>query len=149
MASSGAANLSKTQQYSQRRFAESSPKTLVGLHKSEVQLKKMIDTLEQQQNTAVNNIANHQQAMKMSWRRLEERRSTSPLMTSREKRNEQAKNSRKGMLLQSNTRLYVDKTPEIYSNTESLQGPDAAASHNGLGERRSTVSAGGPRQGEN
>lgn len=110
MASSSAAQRSKAQQY---RFAESSPKTLVGLHKTDAQLKKMIDSLDHEQNTAVNSIANHQQAMKMSWRRLEERRSSSPLMTRAEK-NEQAKSSKRGMMLQSNTRLYVDKTPEIY-----------------------------------
>lgn len=114
MASSSAANMTKFQQYSQRRFGESSARTLVGLHKTEVQLKKMIDTLDHQQNTAVNNIANHQQAMKMSWRRLEERRSTSPHMTRAEKKAQQAKGNKKGMLLQSNTKLYVDKTPDIY-----------------------------------
>ena len=117
MASSSATNLSKT--YGQRRFAETNPRTLVGLHKADVQLKKMVDTLEQQQNTSVSNIANHQQALKMSWRRLEERRSASPLLTTREKKNaEQSNSSKRGMLLQSNTRLYTEKTPEIYNVTD-------------------------------
>ena len=114
MASSGAASHSKIQQYSQRRFAETNQKTLVGLQKTDSQLKKMMDTLEQQQKTAVSNIANHQQAMKMSWRRLEERRSSSPLMTRKEKEEVQAKKAKKAMMLQSNTRLFVDKTPQIY-----------------------------------
>lgn len=100
--------------HSQRKFAESSAKTLVGLQKSEVKLKKMVDSLERQQNTAVSNIANHQQAMKMSWRRLEERRSTSPLMTRHEKK-EKEEAKKKGMLLQSNTKLYVRGTPQVYS----------------------------------
>lgn len=119
MASSNAANMSRIQQYSQRKFGESSPRVLVGLHKTDVQLKKKIDCLEHQQSTAVNNIANHQQAMKMSWRRLEERRSSSPNMTRAEKTTQQAKGSKKGMLLQSNTKLYVDKTPEIYDTVSS------------------------------
>ena len=140
MASSNAANMSKAQQYSQRRFGESNPRTLVGLHKTEVQLKKMIDTLEHQQNTAVNNIANHQQAMKMSWRRLEERRSTSPHMTRADKKAQQAKGG-KGMLLQSNTRLYVEKTPDIYETG----GRPSTVDDSSLGRPTS-----GPRmQGEN
>ena len=104
----------KSSQYSQRKFAESSPKTLVGLHKTDVQLKKMMESLDRQQNTAVNNLANHQQAMKMSWRRLEERRSTSPLMTRHEKKHKEEANARRGLLLQSNTRLYVRGTPQVY-----------------------------------
>lgn len=96
-----------------RKFAEGSSKTVVGLHKTEVQLKKMIDTLDHQQNTAVNNIANHQQAMKMSWRRLEEKRAASPQLQ-RDKK-EDGKRAKKGMLLQSNTRLYVNATPEVYN----------------------------------
>lgn len=125
MASSGAASLSKIQQSRNRRFAESSPKTLVGLHKADAQLKMMMDTLDHQQSTAVNNIANHQQAMKMSWRRLEERRSTSPLMSRAENKKEKAKDSKRTMLLQSNTRLYVNKTPSIY-NPEGSARPVTA-----------------------
>lgn len=118
MASSNAANMSKAQQHSQRKFAESSSRVLVSLHKTDVKMKKMMDSLEQQQHTAVNNIANHQQAMKMSWRRLEEKRSSSPNMTRAEK-TQQAKGSKKGMLLQSSTKLSVDKTPEIYDTRSS------------------------------
>lgn len=109
------AHMPKAHQHGKRRFTESNQKTLVDKQKNEVKLKKMIDTLEHQQSTAVNNIANHQQAMKMSWRRLEERRSASPLLTRQEKKREEAKDTRRGLLLQSNTKLYVNKTPEIYN----------------------------------
>jgi hypothetical protein len=134
MASSNAASMSKIQQYSQRRFGESNPKTLVTIHKADIQLKKMITSLEHEESTAVNNIANHQQAMKMSWRRLEEKRSSSPDISRPEKT--KAKWSKRGMMLQSNTKLSVDSTPEIYgerpatvddnmvgrSSTERMQG---------------------------
>ncbi len=104
--------------HSRRNYGEGSPKTIVGLQKTDVQLKKMMDNLDRQQHTAVNNIANHQQAMKMSWRRLEERRSASPLLTRSDKKKEETKKSKRGLMLQSNTKLYVNKTPEIY-NPES------------------------------
>lgn len=145
MASSNAANLSKVKQSSQRRFAESSPRTLVGLHKCDVKLKKMVDSLEHQQNTAINNIANHQQAMKMSWRRLEERRATSPLMTRTDKKREQAKSSKKMMLLQSNTKLYVDQTPKIYG-TETYGGSSRPTTVDDSLIGRSSAAA---EQGEN
>ena len=101
------------------KFAESSHKTMVGLNKTDVKFQKELASLEKQQNTAVTNIANYQQAMKMSWRRLEERRAESPTLSKRmEKKKEKDK---KGLLLQSNTKLYVDKTPSIY-NPEAGSG---------------------------
>lgn len=109
MASSGA---HLHQKPSNRKFAEGSSRTIVGLHKTENQLKKMIDSLEHQQNTAVNNIANHQQAMKMSWRRLEEKRTSSPQLATKK---EETKKKKQGLLLQSNTKLYVSTTPAIYN----------------------------------
>lgn len=115
MASSSGQNKTKASQYSRRKFAEQSLRTLVGIQKNEVKLKKEMETLEQQQNTSVNNIANHQQAMKMSWRRLEEKKRESPLLTRAQKDHGDAKSSKRGMLLQSSTKLYVDKTPDIYS----------------------------------
>ena len=116
---------SKSQQYSKRRFAESSPQTIVGLQKTDVQCKKMMDSLERQQNTAVNNIANHQQAMKMSWRRLEERRAQSPTMNRQEMKKE-VKKEKKGLMLQSNTKLFVNKTSEIYDPDNTLNKETAA-----------------------
>lgn len=109
------ANRPKTHHHGSRKFAESSARTMVGLQKTEVKFKKMADSLERQQNTAINNIANHQQAMKMSWRRLEERRTASPLLTTKEKQQkDDTSKAKKGMMLQSNTRLYVKGTPQVY-----------------------------------
>ena len=122
MASSGA----HFPQKHARRFAEGSSKTAVGLHKTEVQLKKKMDSLDQQQNTAINNIANHQQAMKMSWRKLEEKRTASPQLGRDNRKKEDPKKSTKGMLLQSNTKLYVNATPEVYNVASHATRPTTA-----------------------
>lgn len=101
---------------SKRQFAESNPHTLVGLQKVKVQLEKEISKLDKQQATAVSNIANHQQAMKMTWRRQEQRRSMESPLLSRSVRNiEQCEElgPRRG-LFQSKTKLYVRNTPDIY-----------------------------------
>ena len=101
---------------SKRQFAESNPHTLVGLQKAKVQLEKEISKLEKQQATAVTNIANHQQAMKMTWRRLEQRRAMeSPLLSRSAHSSELGEESgpRRG-LFYSNTKLYVKNTPDIY-----------------------------------
>ncbi|KAL5499622.1 hypothetical protein EMCRGX_G011074 [Ephydatia muelleri] len=102
------------------QYAESSSKTLIGLQKVNVQLQKEIDSIEKQKKTAVNNIANHQQALKMSWRRLEQQRNmaSSPLLTRATTAPSDAnpRQPRKG-ILQSNTRLYVNATPQVYDST--------------------------------
>ena len=104
------------------QYAESSSKTLIGLQKVNVQLQKEIDSLEKQKKTAVNNIANHQQALKMSWRRLEQQRNMagSPQLTraTTAPTDAQPRQPRKG-LLQSNTRLYVNSTPQVYDSSAS------------------------------
>ena len=46
-------------------FLESSPRTVVGLAKVEVQLQKELGKLERQAQTAVSNIANHQQVREL------------------------------------------------------------------------------------
>lgn len=99
------------------KFAESSHKTTVGLNKTDVKFQKELASLERQKNTTMNNIANTQQAMKMSWRRLEERRAESPTLSKRMEKKEEDRRGRKGLLLQSNTKLYVNKTPSIYDPT--------------------------------
>lgn len=99
-----------------RQFAESNPHTLVGLQKVKVQLEKEISKLDKQQTTAVTNIANHQQAMKMTWRRLEQRRMMeSPLLSRSKQESEHPSESgpRRG-LFHSKTKLYVKNTPDIY-----------------------------------
>lgn len=105
------------------QYAESSSKTLIGLQKVNVQLQKEIDSIEKQKKTAVNNIANHQQALKMSWRRLEQQRNvaSSPLQsraTTAPTDGANPRQLRKG-ILQSNTRLYVAATPQVYDSIAS------------------------------
>lgn len=97
-------------------FAETNPRTLVGLQKSRVQLDKELTKLEKQAKTSVSNIANHQQAMKMSWRRLEQSRNQESPLLSRggARRKEEELERRKMGLLHSNTKLYVKATPSIY-----------------------------------
>ena len=111
-------SMARQKRYGQ--YAESSSKTLIGLQKVNVQLQKEIDSIEKQKKTAVNNIANHQQALKMSWRRLEQQRNmaSSPLLTRATTAPSDAnpRQPRKG-ILQSNTRLYVNATPQVYDST--------------------------------
>ena len=100
--------------HSKRHFAESNPHTLVGLQKVKIQLEKEINKLEKQQATAVTNIANHQQAMKMTWRRLQQRHvGESPPLT-RSKDSEHTGSRPKHGLFHSKTKLYVSNTPNIY-----------------------------------
>lgn len=115
-------SMARQKRYGQ--FAESSSKTLIGLQKVNVQLQKEIDSIEKQKKTAVNNITNHQQALKMSWRRLEQQRnaaSSSPLLTratTAPSADANSRQPRKG-ILQSNTRLYVSATPQVYDATSA------------------------------
>ena len=102
--------------HNKRQFAESNPHTLVGLQKVKVQLEKEITKLDKQQATAVTNIANHQQAMKMTWRQLQQRRmAESPLLSRSKQDVEDANESgvRRG-LFHSKTKLYVRNTPNVY-----------------------------------
>lgn len=112
---------------SKRQFAESNPHTLVGLQKVKVQLEKEINKLDKQQATAVSNIANHQQAMKMTWRRQEQRRITESPLLSRSARNVdhgEEPGPRRG-LFHSKTKLYVRNTPDIYHpEAEGNEGTD-------------------------
>ena len=107
------------------KFAETSHKTTVGLNKTDVKFQKELESLERQKNTSMNNIANHQQAMKMSWKRLEERRAESPTLSQRREKKEEQKNNKKGLLFQTNTKLYVDKTPSIYHPETGTSDDDA------------------------
>ena len=109
---------------SKRHFAESNPHTLVGLQKVKIQLEKEINKLDRQQATAVTNIANHQQAMKMTWRRLQQRRVAESPPLSRSKDVENPSNSGPKLgLFHSKTKLYVSNTPNIYH-------PEAAGTEN-------------------
>lgn len=97
--------------------AETRPRTMVGLHRADVQLQHKLERIDRQAFTAVSNIANHQQAMKMSWRRLEAQRN-SPKVTqrtrSRSLSDQQVAGPRRSLLSSNKTRLYVSATPQVY-----------------------------------
>lgn len=97
--------------------AETRPRTMVGLHRADVQLQHELDRIDRQAFTAVSNIANHQQAMKMSWRRLEAQRN-SPKMSQRPRSrscsDHQLNEPRRSLLSSNKTRLYVSATPQVY-----------------------------------
>lgn len=90
---------------------------MVGLHRADVQLQHELDRIDRQAFTAVSNIANHQQAMKMSWRRLEAQRNSpkmSPRPRSRSCTDQQLTRPRRSLLSSNKTRLYVSATPQVY-----------------------------------
>ena len=96
---------------SRRLISSTGSRTKVELHQVDVQLQKEIDRLERQQNAAVSNIANHQQAMKMSWRRLEQKRaSENPPKSSSIETNPSAPAPKRG-IFHSNTKLNVAANP--------------------------------------
>lgn len=102
--------------------AETRPRTMVGLHRADVQLQHELEKIDRQAFTAVSNIANHQQAMKMSWRRLEAQRN-SPKMSQRPRSrscsDHQLAGPRRSLLSSNKTRLYVATTPQIYFGSGS------------------------------
>ena len=120
--------------------AETSPRTLVGLHRVNAQLQQELDKIDRQAFTAVSNIANHQQVMKMSWRRLEAQRS-SPKAGAKRSSSTDSQNpapSRSLMLTSNKTKLYVSATPQIYSGgSQQLQEP--------TGEEEEAMGKGGNR----
>lgn len=110
-------------------YAETNPRTLVGLQKVNVQLQKELDKLDRQAHTAVSNIANHQQAMKMSWRRLEAQRdfgNASPRVRRAAERLPASPGPRRS-LFSSNTLLYVNATPDVYGRRTDEQKDAEAA----------------------
>lgn len=111
-----------------RQFAERNPRTLVGIQKVNVQLQKELEKLDRQQATAVSNIANHQQAMKMTWRRLEQKRAMeSPLLSRTSTQKNEEGGARKG-IFHSKTKLYVSKTPDIYHPSSEKNATSAETS---------------------
>lgn len=128
-------------------FGETSSRTMVGLQKVNVQLQKEMDKLDKQAQTAVTNIANHQQAMKMSWRRLEQKRNAESPLLSRTSKHANADSpspsERRGML-SSKTRLYVRSTPNIYHPRERGKEEEGSGESSGRGQegRQEDPSAG-------
>lgn len=103
---------------SKRVVSGHSSRTRVEMHQVDVQLQKEIDRLERQQSAAVTNIANHQQAMKMTWRKLEQRRaSSSPLVSRQKEPVVSSPSSRRG--LHSSTKPFVS-TSDVAPPTQTV-----------------------------
>ena len=127
--------------------AETNPRTLVGLQKAGVQLQRELEKIDRQAFTAVSNIANNQQAMKMSWRRLEARRSSPQLrQRSFSSSDQQTASPGRRPLLSSNiTKLSVAATPQIYSGSPA--GPVHQQSRGAGSPGRRTAATGAGRTG--
>lgn len=81
-------------------FAETDPRIRTELKKSDLLLKKEIERLEKQTRAANNYISDHQQALKMSWRRLEMQRKqdASPTVNRRTRRTGSLSDGKKRLL---------------------------------------------------
>ena len=103
--------------------AETSSRTLVGLQKANAQLQQELEKIDRQAFTAVSNIANHQQAMKMSWRRLEaQRNSPKPRSKFSSSDSPATQRQRRALLMTSNkTKLYVAASPHVFLGDEAGQ----------------------------
>lgn len=102
-------------------FAETDPKIRAELRKQEMHLKREIERLEKQTKATNSYISDHQQALKMSWRRLEEQRQKdeSPTVSRRTRRSDGLINDSKRKLLFSNAT----------SVTIDLPNPNGESSH--------------------
>lgn len=113
-------------------FAESNQRVRIELNKSKVQLEKEFSRLEKQSRTETNNICNHQQALKMTWRRLEQRRQQERPVPERLRKETDA-TDRRG-LLYSKTTMSVDDTAAIYGKSpgapRKISAPSTTSSEN-------------------
>ena len=100
-----------------RHFVEELPRTRSDLSRNHLQLQKEISKIEKQAKTAVTNLSNNQQALRMSLRNIEGRRKAeSPLIT-RQVRSVDGEDRllvKRQSLFANNTCLTVDSTAEAY-----------------------------------
>jgi len=113
-----------------RHFVEELPRTRTDLSRNHLQLQKEISKIEKQAKTAVTNLSNNQQAMRMSLRNIEGRRKAeSPLIT-RQVRSMDIDDTpllKRQSLFANNTCLTVDSTAEAYLRSGGLQRTRAAS----------------------
>lgn len=95
-------------------FAESNPRIRIELQKTKVQLERELERLEKQSKAETNNIATHQQALKMNFRRLEQKRKQESPTTERSRRGDRDEAGRRGIFY-SKTPMAVEATAAIYS----------------------------------
>jgi len=101
-----------------RHFVEDSPRTRIELARNNLKMQKEIMKIEKQAKTAATNLSNNQQALRMSLRQLEGKRSSeSPLLTRSARfsdKNESTVSKRKLGLFANNTSLSVESTADAY-----------------------------------
>jgi len=106
-----------------RHFVEELPRTRCDLTRNHLQLQKEISKIEKQAKTAVTNLSNNQQAMRMSLRNIEGRRKVeSPLITRKvgSMDIEDRPLLKRQSLFANSTCLTVDSTVEAYLRTGGL-----------------------------
>ena len=95
-------------------FAESNPRVRIELQKTKIKLEKELKRLEKQSKAETNNIVTHQQAMRMNFRRLEQKRKQDSPPTDRSGTREKDAGARRGIFY-SKTPMSVDATAAIYA----------------------------------
>lgn len=125
-------------------FAESNPKVRIELKKQEIKLEKELSLLDKLARTETNNISSHQQAIKMNWRRLEQKR-LHENSRNFETNGKQSRNigHRHGLLF-SKTPMSVDATSSIYDGSRWNKFPRGSidSSTKGLKEEDNLHSTG-------
>ena len=89
-------------------FAESNAKVNVELRQQQLQLQKEIMRLEKQTKTATTNIANYQQSLKNTYRKLEQRRKEAQAQDRERKFSDGSGKSRKGLMFSTSIKLGLE-----------------------------------------
>lgn len=124
-----------SQNHKRFQFSESNQKIRMELRLADMKLKKEIERLEKQSYTTTNNISNHQQALKMSWRRLEQRRQhdqDSPTGNRKNRSGLSEKDSRRGLLFSNRTVLTLDSGEERNEKSTSANVHNSELSSDSL-----------------
>ena len=108
-------------------FAESNHKIRMELRQADLRLQKKIELMEKQTYTTTNNISNHQQVLKNSWRRLEQKRmqdQMSPLGSRRTKKTLQpVDDSKKRLMFSNKTYLSMEVTSGSERSNNGMSSP--------------------------
>lgn len=105
------AHSSSFHSHKRANYSETDPKIRAELRKQEMHLKREIERLEKQTKATNNYISDHQQALKMSWRRLEDQRQKdeSPSVNRKTKRSDGLiKDSSRKLLFSNATTVSID-----------------------------------------
>ena len=106
-----------------KHFVEDSPRTRIELARNNLIMQKELKKIEKQAKTAAMNVSNNQQALRMSLRQLESKRSSdSPLLTRSvvmDKKDSNASKRKVGLFANS-TSLTVESTADAYRNTAEI-----------------------------